>query len=313
MILSTTVGPFAMINKKKEMEIVVKIKKLFLFLLSTVIIASGCASNSSDVTSTTAAGSTASEEPKATAQPQSTKTEKPLTAAEVLGKSIEASAALDSFQNQMKMKQTIKDDTQQMEIQSDITMEIALKPKLAMHQVIKAKMEGNETNTETYLAEDSMYILEPTSGKWMKMPIDPSLLQSMQQNSEYLKKQLENFNAVANEITVSDKTDSYELKISASGDKLQSFVQEQIKSMMSGQNNALLNMDAMKISKMDMVYVIDKNTFLPKSYDIKMDFEMTIEQETISVNMDANATYEKINEIKEIKIPAEALAAQAIQ
>jgi hypothetical protein len=186
-------------------------------------------------------------------------------------------------------------------------MEVTLKPKLTFHQVIQMNTQGNDVKTETYFTEDTLYILEPTSGQWMKMPMDPTLLQTMQQNNTNLSKQLESFKAYSDDFTVIPKADAYELKISASGDKLQALVQEQLEKLASGQDSGI-NLDAMKIKNVEMLYVIDKTTFHPKSYDMKMDLEMAVNQNNVSMNMDMSATYEKINEISEIKLPAEALS-----
>jgi hypothetical protein len=97
------------------MKLKMRMKRLFPVCVSIAIMLSGCAANSTEPVNSSTNGPLSSSSPAPVtpeASPQPEQSIKALTAAEVLGKAMEVSTGLNSFQNQIAVKQTIQDAAQ---------------------------------------------------------------------------------------------------------------------------------------------------------------------------------------------------------
>ena len=61
----------------------------------------------------------------------------------------------------------------------------------------------------------------------------------------------------------------------------------------------------LRIEKLDVKYVIDKNTFYPTECEIKSVMKVSEAGQTISFDMEMKIKYSDINQVKEIVIPDE--------
>lgn len=236
----------------------------------------------------------------------------PLTLDEVFDKSTQATADLHSFAMNMDLVQEMASDLEEanMTIQSTIYMEVVSDP-IAFYQKMKMDIPevGEAIETESYFSKDGFYMQDPTSETWMKLPSEMTdqLLQlsDQQTNPGEEIKRLQSF---IEDFTFDELEDGYSLTLNASGDKFNDFIQETLKETLPAEltaNNEALQNIAIHSVKYDLL--IDKETFLPKTIDVSMEMEMTIEGQTIKLKQDMKGDYSEHNNIEEIMIPQEVI------
>ncbi|PYI55695.1 DUF6612 family protein [Paenibacillus flagellatus] len=240
------------------------------------------------------------------------------TAADVYAKTVEESAKLESVTVNMNMKQTIEQGADKMDIQSKIDMDVVMKPTMSFKQAISMNMAGQDVKMEMYLTKDGFFMKEPTTGQWMKLPAEQmnQIMSAMSGNQMDPTKQLEKMKPFANDFTMDESGDQYVVKLSASGDKFNEFIRNEIAANM-GSDPELGEMlkqsaDAMKIKKVEYAFGIDKKTFYPKTMNVSMDLDMDVQGQTVKLVQQIDGTYTGYNNIKEIAVPKEALEAKPV-
>ncbi|MFJ7827257.1 DUF6612 family protein [Psychrobacillus sp. NPDC096623] len=238
-----------------------------------------------------------------------------LTLQEVYDKSIKASEELKSLKGtiDMKQKMSIPSEGMTFDIKSVMDMEFIIEP-MQMHQKGTTTMMGDgeggesqETDMETYITEDAMYVYEGTTAQWMKFPQE--MLDQMMgaTNQTDPTAQLQTLQEYLEKVKFEQDNENYILTLEGSGEEFTSLVQKQVdealQSLTGGEN---VNMD-FTIHSVNYLVHIDKDSFQTNKLDMVIDMDMTMDGETINLNMDASTDFSKFNEIDEIIVPQEVI------
>ncbi|MFK7691803.1 DUF6612 family protein [Paenibacillus sp. HJGM_3] len=243
---------------------------------------------------------------------------KSVTASDVIAKTMETSAKLESFSVSMNTKQTIEQAANKMDIQAKIEMDIVQKPQLTFKQSMSMQMMGQDVKMDMYLTKDGFFMKEPTSGQWMKLPRDQmdQIMSTMSEDQMDPLKQLDKLKAFASDFTLSETNDDYTVKLTANGEKFNEFIKNEMKAYMGNNPNmeTMLNQttSAVKITSVDYSFTIEKKTQYPKSMKVNMDLEMDLQGQKMRMVQNIDGTYSNYNGIKEIALPKEALEANAV-
>ncbi|TCZ75779.1 hypothetical protein E0485_15465 [Paenibacillus albiflavus] len=229
-----------------------------------------------------------------------------LKAAEVYKKTQEASQKLDSFGMDMDMKMNMAAGTDKMDMNTAVNASIIMKPDLQMDMLMDLNMAGQQVKMQMVLVKDGLFVKDP-SNAWTQMPKEQVDLMMGSSKEQYdPSAQLDQLKQFADDFSMTESSEAYTLKLEATGEKFKKFMQEEMKKQLASQQNmgALAeNMPEFTFNKAEYVFVIDKKTFNPKEVNMVLDAEFTVEGQKVQMNIDMKATYNKFNEIKEIKLP----------
>ncbi|ASA25944.1 DUF6612 family protein [Paenibacillus donghaensis] len=236
------------------------------------------------------------------------------TVDELIQKTTEASQKLNSFELEMSMVQNIAmtqgETKNEQKVDMKTTSQFTKEP-MQMHQEVVMTMPGQEgeQKIEQYITKGGVYSL--TNGQWAKLPesMTDSLITTMEQSASP-EKQMEQFKAISKDTKVTEDGDNYVLTADVSGDQ----VKELAKNYM-GQSDPSMSamMDQMNIDSMTLTYAVNKETYLPTRTDVNMVMDMKTEGQSVNLDMKMESTISKHNEIKEIKVPEEALKAKEME
>ncbi len=233
-----------------------------------------------------------------------------LTLEEVFAKTTAASEDLKSFSVVMDMNMEMSSDQEEssMNMQSAIEMDAVTDP-MAFHQKMKMLMAGEELETENYFSKDGMFMLDPTSGQWMKFPQEMTdvFLQTVDQQQSNPAVQLKQLEKFIGDFTFEQDDKQFILKLKASGDKFNDFVKETVAASMPPELSQDEFLNNMNISSVDYEIFIDKKTFHPSVFNMNLEMEMTIEEQTIQMKQELKSQYKNYNELETITIPQEVL------
>lgn len=236
-----------------------------------------------------------------------------LTLQEVYDKSIKVSEELKSVKGTIDMNQTMTMPSEEMtlDIKSALDMEYILEP-MQMHQKGTTTMmgmgeggESQETEVETYITEDAMYVYEGTTAQWMKFPQEmvDQIMSSANQTDPAT--QLQPLQEYLEQVEFEQDDDTYILTLKGSGEEFTALVKDQVdealQNLTAGEN---INLD-FTINSVDYVVHIDKESYQTTKLDTVIDMDMTMEGETMNLKMDAKTDFSKFNEIEEIVVPQE--------
>lgn len=236
-----------------------------------------------------------------------------LTLQEVYDKSMKVSEELKSVKGTIDMNQTMTMPSEEMtlDIKSALDMEYILEP-MQMHQKGTTTMmgmgeggESQETEMETYITEDAMYVYEGTTAQWMKFPQEmvDQIMSSANQTDPAT--QLQPLQEYLEQVEFEQDDDTYILTLKGSGEEFTALVKDQVdealQNLTAGEN---INLD-FTINSVDYVVHIDKDSYQTTKLDTVIDMDMTMDGETINLKMDAKTDFSKFNEIGEIVVPQE--------
>lgn len=236
-----------------------------------------------------------------------------LTLQEVYDKSMKVSEELKSVKGTIDMNQTMTMPSEEMtlDIKSVLDMEYILEP-MQMHQKGTTTMmgmgeggESQETEMETYITEDAMYVYEGTTAQWMKFPQEmvDQIMSSANQTDPAT--QLQPLQEYLEQVEFEQDDDTYILTLKGSGEEFTALVKDQVdealQNLTAGEN---INLD-FTINSVDYVVHIDKESYQTTKLDTVIDMDMTMDGETINLKMDAKTDFSKFNEIGEIVVPQE--------
>ncbi|HPJ00831.1 MAG TPA: hypothetical protein PLN65_08395, partial [Enterococcus sp.] len=99
--------------------------------------------------------------------------------------------------------------------------------------------------------------------------------------------------------------ENYVLSFTGSGEELKDLAEKVLTSGNTGTEADMSSlMDQMKINDFSYESIISKETFLPVSFTSMMDYEVEADGYKISAKMDQTGSFDKINQIEAIEIPA---------
>ncbi|MBP1991793.1 DUF6612 family protein [Paenibacillus eucommiae] len=233
------------------------------------------------------------------------------TVEELIKKTTEASQGFKSYSMDIKMDQNMSIDANGTKQDQKVNMEIKtdmIKEPLAMYQEIKTNVPGlpEAQEIKQYITQEGIYT--QTQGTWMKLPDETKdqLMASINAQGSP-EKQLEQFNSITKDTKVTEDGDNYVMSAEVSGDS----VKELAKKLMSGSGSPNPQLEAMmgsmNITHMKLTYVINKKEYLPVSMNVEMNMDMDQEGQKIGMEMKMDSSFSNYNEVKEIKVPQEAL------
>lgn len=251
-----------------------------------------------------------------------------MTLQEVFDKSMEVSNKTESLSAKVDMTQKMNQPSQDlaMETASVMDMNITMDP-LAIYQkgTTTMKMDGSEEeqsmNMEMYMTEQGFFMNDETTGQWMKLPSEmyEQIAQMTEQQSDP-SQQLKQLEAFKDDFAFEQTDSEYILKLSASGEKFNALIEEQMSQFMpeleGEENQASIEemMEGMSIEKVDYTINIDKETFETTTVDMIMDMTMEMEGETMQINQVMNADYSNYNGVETITVPEDIVnSAQEMQ
>lgn len=238
-----------------------------------------------------------------------------LTLQEVYDKSMKASEQLNSVKGTMDMKQTMSIPSEDMtlDIQSEMDIEYIIEP-MQMHQKGTTKMmgvgeggESQETEIETYITEDAVYVYEGTTAQWMKFPQEMVDQMMAATNQTDPSTQLQPLQEYLEQVEFEQDNENYILTLEGSGEEFTQLVKAQVdealKNLTPEEN---INIE-FNINSVDYLVHIDKDSFQTNKLDIVIDMDLTMEGETVNMKMDAKTDFSKFNEVNKIVVPQEVL------
>ncbi|SEN03785.1 hypothetical protein SAMN04487786_3103 [Paenisporosarcina quisquiliarum] len=238
-----------------------------------------------------------------------------LTLQEVYDKSMKASEELKSVKGTIDMKQTMSIPSEEMtlDIKSVMDMEYIIEP-MQMHQKGTTTMmgvseggESQETEMETYITEDGMYVYEGTTAQWMKFPQEMVDQMMGTTNQTDPATQLQPLQEYLEQVEFEQDDENYILTLEGSGEEFTSLVKDQVdEALQSLTTEENVNLD-FTIHSVDYLVHIDKESFQTNKLDMVIDMDMTMNGEMINLNMNAKTDFSKFNEIDKIVVPQEVI------
>ncbi len=241
-----------------------------------------------------------------------------LTLEELFAKTSAASEEANSFHMDMVTNQTMvmgAAEGMNMDMKIDMSMDMTLDP-LAFYQKGQSTFvsEGMEDmpamETEMYYTPEGIYSYDPMMDAWLKMPAGEmeELEAMMEQQSGDLSGQLEQLEAFQDDFTFEQSGDEFILTLDAAGEEYEKLISEQMDQVMGDIDiNAQEILNGMTINRIYYEIFIDKETLLPNTMNIIMDFDMEMEGESVSILSDIQAEYSNYNGIDAITVPAEVI------
>ncbi|MDQ0269185.1 DUF6612 family protein [Cytobacillus purgationiresistens] len=234
--------------------------------------------------------------------------EKSLTSEEVFDQTIAASNKLKSVSVKVDNDQAItsSSNSETMKVKSTIDMDLIHDP-IALYQVMSLEAPGEEpVKSETYFTDKGFYMFEPTEKMWVKLPetMSAEMIKATEEQGDPAA-ELKKMQAYVKEFKFEQDDASYFLTLSASGDKFNDLIQEEIsKSLGQDLGVALENID---ISDLNFKYTIDKESFNLTDMVINMTIKTVEGEEEVTMKQTTNATFSNYNGVDEITIPEDVI------
>ncbi len=234
-----------------------------------------------------------------------------MSAAEVLQKSNEAMASLDSYSSETKMELTIPDPMSGETITLPIhSMEDVTFNPFAMHQTVTTTgPDGSEETLESYWTEDGFYQQDPMGG-WIQLPSD--LTEGLDEliNMTNAGDQVAQAEAFADDMSIEDLGDSYQLSYEGDGEELMEVVMETFESLMAEEDPSMSMEDILEdINFNDFSYdmTIDKDTFYLTEMSMYIDMDISAEGETLNLMQSIDMSIHNFNGVEPIVVPQDVL------
>ncbi len=240
-----------------------------------------------------------------------------LSVQEVYEKSLEASEDITSLHANIVTDQqmAMQPDGMEINMKMNSAMDMTIEP-LAFYQKAETSLVSEDIdnaspmNMEMYFTDQGMYMYEQTMATWLKMPdesIEDLKVLADQQTADP-SQQLEDLAEFKDEFTFEQTADAYILTLDASGEKFKELMDQQLdKTLGQMEIEAQMGFEDMTIHSVNYVIHIDKESFLTTSMDMKMNMDLNIEDEMMSIQTDMQADYSKFNEIEAITVPEDVL------
>ncbi|WP_173917192.1 DUF6612 family protein [Halobacillus sp. Marseille-Q1614] len=231
-------------------------------------------------------------------------------ATEVLQKSNEAMAQLESYSTQMQMEQTMNMSGETVTLSSQSDADITVNP-LAMHQVVTTTIpDQGEVSVESYFTEKGFFQEDPVEG-WIKLPDELSNSLSEMAGMGMVDQQMDQAEALGKEMSVEDQGGTYLLTYEGDGEVIMEASQQMLGSMMpEGESSAMMSelMNQMTINNINYEVTINKENYYMTELMMDMDMEMNMEGETTNTVLNMHMTMDNFNGVGKITVPEEVIS-----
>ncbi|GGF23770.1 hypothetical protein GCM10010954_23280 [Halobacillus andaensis] len=235
------------------------------------------------------------------------------SASDVLQKSNEAMAELESYSSETEMEQTMTIAGEPITINSHSQQDITLDP-FAMHQVITTSSpEEGEVSLESYWTEDGFYQEDPEQG-WIELPSEFTEGIDDLMNAAMAEDQVAQAEELAEDMSVEDQGDSYLLTYQGDGEALKDEFQKMFESGMGEEESSMMEdmMGEMTINDLSYEMTIDKETHYMTNLMMDMDMDMEMEGESTNTVQTIDMTLDNFNGVDEITVPQEVIDEAAL-
>lgn len=237
-------------------------------------------------------------------------------AEEILEKSVQAMSEVKSYSMEMKTKQLTKIPGVEEDLNIDLNMtaDIITEPlQLYMVQNIQSPELGTEEmiTTESYFTSDGFYMKDSMTNQWFKYKdeIAQSFIEMQKQQMNF-EEQLNLMKRFTKNISVKEDNKHYILNLEADGKALKEIVLEVMNLVGDLDNETGMFKEIfndMDIHTFTYKIYIDKETFYQTKIDMETNIDVNIDGETMSIKQSMEGTIDNFNDVKEIKIPQEAI------
>mgnify|MGYP000951631758 CR=1 FL=1 len=179
----------------------------------------------------------------------------------------------------------------------------AISEPLKVKVVGKTETLGKSFDVNMYITGEDFYLQNIITKEWMHVN-DANLKKTLEgrKNSANFDDSVELLNAMQKNLKIEDKGSTYEATYSGMDDSVKDTLKKILSSSQPDAEKVLKNME---IEKLDIKYVIDKNTFYPTECEIKSVMKVSEAGQDVSFNAEIKFKYSDINQVKEIVIPDE--------
>jgi hypothetical protein len=215
----------------------------------------------------------------------------------VYTQSLEASKAIESFEVQSAVNQTVKIQELNDPL-DDFSLNLNSKVNLNPH-VVHQKSNFNGQQVEFYYTEQGIYMNTMDNEDWIVLPngkANKALLDN-QPSPEKLWIELEKY---INQFQMEEKDGKYHLLLSTSEDSIKELIQAKFKQLGSELNQEIIA--KMKVEKVTIDVLVNKETYYPESFN--MQFSIAKEDQA-TINMTINNSFSNINKTENISVPEE--------
>lgn len=234
---------------------------------------------------------------------------KPLTVEEVFDKATEASKEIESMSMDMQSAQKIEMPDMELKVENEMngTVEMVQEP-FAMHQDLEMGIGDGKMAIEMYIVEDGVYMHEPQTDQWMKLPGDNAGdLQGMMDLAKNSEVDLEDLEAYKNDFELEEKGNQYILRMKGDGDSFKEMIEDQVEDtgILEDAEEEAQALKDMVINEIDYELFINKETFHMEAYNMFMDIEMIVDENKTTLVQDLKVKVNDMNSIDEIVVPDE--------
>lgn len=234
-----------------------------------------------------------------------------MSAVDVLQNSNEAMSSLESYSSTTNMEITMPDFVtgEAMTIPIHTVEDVTFNP-FAMHQTVTTTTpDGEEETLESYWTEDGFYQEDPVEG-WVKLPSelteDLNELMAMTTAGD----QVAQAETLAEEMTVEDTGDSYQLSYEGDGEAMMEAILASFESLM-GEEDASMSMEGLmedfNFNEISYEMTIEKETFYLTEMSMYVDMEISAEGESLNMVQSTAMSISNFNGVDTIKVPDEVL------
>lgn len=187
---------------------------------------------------------------------------------------------------------------------TSVTMEAeAISEPLTVKITGKTQTFGKSFDMNMYITEGNIYLQNINTKEWMNVK-DENIKKTLEKrkNSANFNDVVELLNIMQKNVKVEEKGSNYEATYSGVDDSAKEALKKMIISNQPDAEKVLKNME---IEKLDIKYVVDKNTFYPTEFEMKSVMKVSEGNQSVSFDMEMKVKYSDINKVKEIVIPDE--------
>ena len=265
-----------------------------LAICSLSVVAIGCSSNEKKNTANDTSETTDKKENKSSKSSNE----------EIVKKITEATKSIKSLKQKTEFKTSFDVNGSKRETAMIVDITTSDSPTITKLASTPINFKG-KNSMMMYFTEDNFYGHDAITNEWanIKDEYGKKLMLSHKEasNIEWL---IELINSVEKNLKVEEKNSEYEISFSGADDSIINYLKKVMVIFMNENSiNQFLN-DA-NVEKFEILYKVDKKTFMPKEYEVKTTIKYPNKDKETVFQMELKVEFSEINEVKGLTIPDE--------